>query len=199
MQCPSCKKEHDAELSFCPNCGHKTSFVTCSNCNKTLPPGTIFCTHCGKRVSKSSDTFQTKNFSASNAGMIPHIIFAILAFLAAFWLYSTGNDLPFYLSDDKQALSVTAGLVALLGIEECYAAYLSRQVYLTLREHKIDFGYMVSFPFPCIKTDSLAYEDIQSIDIAGTSNLIIHARGNKRSLLIENPRNAKAIIDKQRS
>lgn len=201
MHCTNCGKELENGLSFCPNCGQKVpsgtsaAALTCHHCGRTLLSGTKFCPACGHRTTSSSSKFEDKNFLASSAGMVVHIMMAIVAFIGAYYLYSMGNDIPFYLKDQKHAMTFLTIFLILTGLEECYAAYLSQQVYLVLREQQIDFGYMVSFPLPRIKRDSVSYKDIQDIKIAGTSNLIIRSFEKKYSLLIKNAEEAKLLID----
>ena len=207
MRCTNCKKDYDNELSFCPNCGQKspsdvsTASVTCQHCGQTLPAETNFCTNCGKRIanlSSSSSSFQARNYFASPSSMIIHIIFAAFAFIAAFYYYTMRNEIPYYLKDQKQSLLVCIILYALLGLEECYEAYLTQQVHLFLRADKIEYGYMVAFPFPSIRYESVDYEDVHNTSITGVSTLVIHSFGTKRRLPIKNAKEAKMYIDKQR-
>ena len=55
VQCPNCKKQVSASVSFCPNCGTDLhperatggQAVPCARCGTELAPGTKFCPNCG--------------------------------------------------------------------------------------------------------------------------------------------------------
>ena len=51
-QCPSCGKDIDANIAFCPHCGSSTAApqskgIICDKCGKTAPEGNKFCPFCG--------------------------------------------------------------------------------------------------------------------------------------------------------
>ncbi|MBC8143078.1 MAG: M48 family metallopeptidase [Armatimonadetes bacterium] len=55
VQCPQCKKQVSATVSFCPNCGTdlhperaaQNMAIPCGRCGEQLTPGTKFCPNCG--------------------------------------------------------------------------------------------------------------------------------------------------------
>lgn len=62
VQCPSCKKQVSASVSFCPDCGTdlhperaaQNMAIPCPRCGEQLTPGTRFCPNCGAGASDAA-------------------------------------------------------------------------------------------------------------------------------------------------
>ena len=60
VTCPECGVEVNAENIFCPECGHKFSFIHCPECGAKLDEEGTFCQECGHKLEDDSKKEEVK-------------------------------------------------------------------------------------------------------------------------------------------